>query len=120
MSIRVCSLMALFTLLTGCAQYSNNRGVEVGWQSEWDAQLVKGQTQRSEVLAKLGPPSQMVALGDKSALYYLFEKAKGEALILVFYNKLDVNTQYDRAVFFFDENDTLTDYSTVIYADDPS
>ncbi|SHH30303.1 hypothetical protein [Ferrimonas marina] len=112
--MKIGMIALLLSLLAGCAQFNNNRGVEVGWQENLADTLVKGESHRRDVLALLGPPSQMVALGDESALYYLFEKERGNALILVVYNRLDRNTRYDRAVFFFDENDLLTDYATVV------
>ena len=36
---------------------------------------------------------------------------------MIVYNRFDVQTKYDRAVFFFDENDLLTEYSSQISAD---
>ena len=47
-------------------------------------------------------------------MYYLYERSDGDGLILVVYNQFKVDTRYDRAVFFFDENDRLTDYATRI------
>jgi len=59
----------------------------------------------------------VIALGDETVLYYLYEKSAGEGLILILYNRVDVRTRYDRAVFFFDANDILTEYSSRIAAD---
>ena len=67
---------------------------------------------RADVLARLGPPSQVIASGDETVLYYLNEHAEGEGLLLVLYNRFEVDTRYDRAIFFFDADDRLTDYST--------
>ena len=33
-------------------------------------------------------------------------------MILILYNNIDIGYRYDRAIFFFDENDVLTDYAT--------
>jgi outer membrane protein assembly factor BamE (lipoprotein component of BamABCDE complex) len=110
-------LLVAFVTLTlsgGCAQYDNQRGVDVSWQASVTDTLVKGQSTRQDVLTKLGPPSQIIALQDETALYYLFEHAEGNGLILVVYNRFDTQTRYDRAVFFFDENDVLSDYATHI------
>ena len=62
------------TLLAGCAQYENRRGVEVTWQAKVTSQLQPGQSSRKEVLALLGPPSQVISLEEETVLYYLFEK----------------------------------------------
>lgn len=105
-------------LLGGCAQFDSKRGVEVNWQSEVTDKLIRGESTRANVLALLGPPSQVIALDGETALYYLFEQSKGDGLILIVYNRMRIDTRYDRAIFFFDENDVLTEYSTRIYAAD--
>ncbi len=106
------------SLLGGCAQFDSNRGVEVNWQETTTAKLTKGESTRANVLALLGPPSQVIALDGETALYYLFEKSKGDGLILLVYNRMRIDTRYDRAIFFFDEHDVLTEYSTHIYSTD--
>ncbi len=106
------SVVLLVVTLSGCAQYENKRGVEVSWQSQVTDSMVSGQTTRGEVLKQLGPPSQVISLGDETVLYYLFERSAGTGLILVVYNTFKVDTRYDRAVFFFDSEDKLTDYAT--------
>jgi outer membrane protein assembly factor BamE (lipoprotein component of BamABCDE complex) len=109
--------LVLVGVFAGCAQYSDKRGVEVTWQPAVMKQMHKGETTRREVLTRLGPPSQVISLGDETVLYYLFEKSAGEGLILIVYNRFNVLTQYDRAVFFFDENNILTEFSSQISAD---
>jgi outer membrane protein assembly factor BamE (lipoprotein component of BamABCDE complex) len=101
-----------FALLGGCAQYHNQRGIEAQWQADQARALTKGKTTRAEVLDWLGPPSQVIALDDETVLYYLFERSAGVGLVLLVYNRFDVDTRYDRAIFFFDGDDLLTDYST--------
>jgi len=102
-------------VLSGCVQYDSKRGVEVKWQSVITEQLQKGTSTRGEVLALLGPPSQIISLDEESVLYYLFERTKGNGYILILYNRFTVDARYDRAVFFFDDNDILRDYSTHIH-----
>jgi len=101
-------------MLPGCAQYENKRGVEVTWQDDVTRQLVPGKTSRKEVLALMGPPSQVISLEEETVLYYLFERSKGNGVILILYNRMEINTHYDRAILFFDANDVLTDYATKI------
>ena len=98
-------------VLGGCARYGSERGVEVTWDDAVLDRFERGVTTRSEVMAALGPPSQLVNLGDESVLYYLNEDAQGEGLILILYNRFEVTTRYDRAVFIFDVNDLLSDYA---------
>lgn len=111
MKILLAGLLGL-TLLSGCAQYNNQRGVEANWRDAPPSKLVRGQTTRAEILDWLGPPSQVIALDDETVLYYLFERSAGVGLVLVVYNQFNVDTRYDRAIFFFDDEDVLSDYST--------
>ena len=117
---RLLVLGALFTLglLGGCAQYENKRGVDVTWEPAAMQDLVVGETSRKQVLSELGPPSQVISLDGETVLYYLYERAQGSGLILIVYNRFTVDTRYDRAVFFFDENDLLTEYASHIYSED--
>ncbi len=111
MRVFLAGLLGL-VLLSGCAQYNNQRGVEADWRDAPPGKLLRGQTTRAEILDWLGPPSQVIALGDETVLYYLFERSAGVGLVLVLYNQFDVDTRYDRAIFFLDSNDVLSDYST--------
>ncbi len=104
--------LAFFLLLGGCAQYTDNRGIEVSWDPASVADFEVGKTTRNQVMARLGPPSQVISMGDDTVLYYLYERTAGTGLILIVYNRFDVDTHYDRAVFFFDGDDQLTEFST--------
>ncbi len=113
MNVVIRTIVALAVVgVTACAQYDNKRGVLQEVRPSALAQFTAGQTTRQDVLAQLGPPSQVIALGDETVLYYLFERSRGNGLILIVYNRFTVDTQYDRAIFFFDENDRLTDFAT--------
>ncbi len=118
LSNKTCGLLVVLSLfLGGCAQYENQRGVEVSWQQAAVADFSTGSTTRAEVMSKLGPPSQLISLGDETVLYYLYEHSIGDGLILIVYNDFNVETRYDRAVFFFDENDVLSEFATHIVPD---
>ncbi len=112
------ALVLCAVILSGCAQFESKRGVEVNWQSAVTGKLVNGQSTRRDVLAMLGPPSQVIALDGESALYYLFEHSEGDGLVLILYNRMRIDTRYDRAIFFFDENDVLTEFATRLYPAD--
>jgi len=86
----------------------------VTWQDTVTDKLVRGQTTREEALRLLGPPSQVISMEEETVLYYLFERSKGEGVILIVFNRMKIDTDYDRAVLFFDENDILTDFATRI------
>jgi outer membrane protein assembly factor BamE (lipoprotein component of BamABCDE complex) len=103
------------SLVTGCVRFKSKRGVEVAWQGQVVEELKRGSSTRRDVLDILGPPSQVISLDEETVLYYLFEKAEGEGVILIVYNSIEIDTRYDRAIFFFDENDVLTDFSTRVH-----
>lgn len=105
-------LALLLVALFGCAQYDNRRGVLQHVGPADIAQFSAGKTTRQDVLARLGPPSQVIALGDETVLYYLFERSRGDGFVLIVYNRFTVDTRYDRAIFFFDAQDRLTDFSS--------
>jgi outer membrane protein assembly factor BamE (lipoprotein component of BamABCDE complex) len=113
-NIQWSSLMLATLLLTACAQYENRRGVDVNWQQSVTENLVRGESTRQDTLALLGPPSQVISLDNGTVLYYLFERSRGTGLILLVYNDFTVDTSYDRAIFFFDGDNRLTDYATHI------
>ncbi len=117
--IYLLSLVLLAVLSSGCAQYENKRGVLDNWQAGSDKQFKVGETTRQDILTALGPPSQVVALGDETVLYYLYEYTEGGGLILLVYNQFKIDTRYDRAIFFFDGDDTLTDFAHQ-FSTDPS
>ena len=82
------------------------------WQGGSQQEFVRGESSRQDILEALGPPSQVIALGDETVLYYLFERTEGKGLILIVYNEFKTDTRYDRAIFFFDADDRLTDFSS--------
>ncbi len=114
--VRMTTLVLVITLsLTACLQFRSKRGVEVNWQAAVTEQLESGKSTRADVMTLLGPPSQIIALEKETALYYLFERTAGQGYILVLYNRFEIDARYDRAVFFFDENDVLREYSTHVH-----
>jgi hypothetical protein len=74
-------------------------------------QLVIGETTKTEVMALLRPPSQVITHDRGVILYYLHEEARGRGMILVLYNSNETSTPYDRAIFFFDVQGRLLDYA---------
>ena len=64
------------------------------------------------MLAALGPPSQLINLGNRTVFYYLQEQKKTRTAILILYNQTREKITYDRAIFFFDPQGRLTDFAT--------
>lgn len=102
-------LVLLPATLAACSLSRSDRGVEALWHD--GVILQPGKTTRNEVMARLGPPSQMLALPGESVLYYMHERGRGRAIKLIVYNYREEVLDYDRAVFFFDLDGLLKEYS---------
>jgi len=98
-------------LASGCVNQRSERGVEALWHDAGPESFEPGRTTRSQVMEILGPPSQILSLAAGSAFYYMLETTHTRGLILLLYNQRSEETSYDRAVFFFDQQDVLTDYA---------
>ena len=99
---RWCSaLFVLLLLAAGCSRTDNSTGVENSWRDPAFA-AVAGSTTEADVLEALGPPSQIINLGDQTVFYYIKENFRSDRLLLIIYNRTERHTVYDRAVFFFD------------------
>lgn len=73
--------------------------------------MVKGTTTQTQILEMLGPPSQVINLGNQVVFYYLFEKTESKGAFLLLFNWKNKKVRYDRAIFFFNENGVLVDYA---------
>lgn len=104
--------VALALALTcSCINSRTERGVEPLWNEVGPEAFEPGRTTRGDVLDLLGPPSQILSLSEGSAFYYMLERTHSKGLILGVYNRRSEQSTYDRAVFFFDQQELLSDYS---------
>lgn len=108
---RVLCLSFLLIGLAGCASYSGDNGVENRWRSDDATDWEIGVTTEADVAKELGPPSQLIKLGDETAYYYLREHRSGKGVVLILFNWGYQKLVYDRAVFFFSDEGLLTKYS---------
>ena len=106
-------LTAAYLLMVGigCTTKVSQKGVLNQWRDESMASFEEGRTTQSEILRLLGPPSQVIALSDEVIFYYMLERSRLRSFFLGIYNRSDEKVKYDRAIFFFDEDETLTEYS---------
>lgn len=95
----------------GCANRQSQMGVENLWRADPAPAFELGSTTQSEVMEALGPPSQVIALGEQTLFYYLREKQKLQALSLIIYSHSREQIMYDRAIFFFDRKGVLRDFA---------
>lgn len=108
-SLRVAAMVAL---LASCSVYSRQAGVANLWREEGNIDGFEiGRTEMADILDRLGPPSQLIELGERVVLYYLLERTEGSSLFLVVYNSSTERVQYDRAVFVCDAGGVLRQMS---------
>jgi len=101
--------MLLISFLAACVHYSRDSGVENLWRQP--QAFTSGITTSKQVLAALGPPSQVLTVGHQTVYYYLKEQVTREGLLLLIYNETTEVSVFDRAIFFFNEQGLLADFS---------
>ena len=109
-SIR-CIVLAVTLGLSGCANWKEDGGVANHWRADTVPQWVEGETREQDVMAALGPPSQIVNLNDRIVYYYLHENVEGSGYYFLVYNQSHQVTRYDRAIFFFDSEGVLLKFA---------
>ena len=107
--------LLLISLLSACVNYNRDSGVENLWRQPQS--FDNGVTTSQEVLVALGPPSQVLSVGKQTIYYYLKEQVTREGLILIVYNETNEIATFDRAIFFFNEQGVLVDFSYSKQAD---
>jgi len=95
----------------GCFQATEEKGVLNQWRDNALPPLEKGKTTETQILELLGPPSQVMNLGDQVIFYYIMEKTEGKGGYLLIYNWNNKKVIYDRAIFIFDKDRVLKDYA---------
>ena len=113
-STRLCLLGAVCGVLfigNGCANRQSQMGVENLWRADPAPAFEIGGTTQSEVMDALGPPSQVIALGDRTLFYYLREQQKLQSLSVILYSHSRERILYDRAIFFFNREGVLEDFA---------
>ena len=103
--------LAVSLSLAACVKYQSLDGVENTWREIPADRIQVGTTTQTDILDWLGPPSQIIAIGEQRVFYYLSQKQSGQAKVLIIWNDAEDQTRYDRAVFFFDPEGVLTEYS---------
>ena len=105
------SLLCSCLFLAACISSQSESGVINTWRDGSLPEFEPGKTTQAEIAKALGPPSQLVNLESGLVFYYLLEKARSTGVILIVYNNMRERVIYDRAIFFFDKQGTLTDYA---------
>jgi len=111
------TVILLTTLLSACVNYSRDSGVENLWRQP--QAFTHGTTTSQQVLIALGPPSQVLAVGKQTVYYYLKEHVTRQGLVLLVYNETTEVSTFDRAIFFFNKQGILEDFSYSKMVDKP-
>ncbi len=98
---------SLVLLSSGCTSFASVDGVSNLWREVPVNQFQKGVTTQSDVLQLLGPPSQLINLHNQTVFYYLTEQTVGQGKIFIIWNQISAESEYDRAIFFFDTDGVL-------------
>jgi outer membrane protein assembly factor BamE (lipoprotein component of BamABCDE complex) len=108
--------LLLLALLPACAMSRTTTNQPL--DPEVIASLVPGVTTALEVAEKLGAPSQVVELGQRSAWLYEHVQEKHEGLFLLVLGLHGHDVQADRCWVFFDTADVLTHVGSTLQAAD--
>ncbi len=110
--MRATFLIAACVFLTSCAfvRGSENEPIDPAAVRS----LVPGQTTAREVTERLGAPSSIVELGNRSAYRYDHLVTKGAGLLAILVIVANADSRADRLWVFFDENDVLTHYGATL------
>ncbi len=105
-------VLLLPLIVAGCVIRSSTQGVKNLWRADTVPNFERGKTTEHDVLAALGPPSQVISTANRTVFYYLVEQKKSKGIRLLIYNQTVENIVYDRAIFFFDSQGRITDFAT--------
>lgn len=104
------AIAILVLTLAGCGVSKQSQGVVNQWRDASLPPFERGITTQSEVIERLGPPSQVIGLNDQIVFYYLRESVDSEGVFLLLFNWTRKRVSYDRAIFFFNKDGVLTEY----------
>jgi outer membrane protein assembly factor BamE (lipoprotein component of BamABCDE complex) len=105
------AIVTLAFLIVACTSFGSIDGVSNLWREVPVDQFQKGVTEQSDVLALLGPPSQLINLHDQTVFYYLAQRSAGQGKIFIVWNQVNVENEYDREIFFFDTEGVLQEFA---------
>jgi hypothetical protein len=111
------SFIILFSisLITGCAVFGRSKDFKPFDQTLLP-QVVPGRTSSQEITKMFGAPNQVVKLSNGNAYIYVRTLNKSTGLWFVLFTFIDMDSQQDRIVFFFNNNDILTNFGNSLNA----
>jgi hypothetical protein len=112
-------VLGVILLCAGCAMFGKSKEHH-GFDARWLDQCTAGTTTAADVVKLFGAPSNMVELSNGNAYVYERSVSKGTGIWLIILSFGNYETQYDRVVFFFNNEDILTHYGLSMSAGDSS
>ena len=110
------SMVVIIVFLSGCAVLARGKDYRP-FDAQGLSQIKPGQTTAAEVTKLFGAPTQIVKLSNGNAYVYNRSLSKATGVWLVLVTLVNYDTQYDRMVFFIDENDVVTHYGSSFKAE---
>lgn len=95
-------LMAIFIVCQGCVVTRGTLGEPL--RDESIAQIKKGVSSASEVVALLGAPERIVRGNDREIFHYYYYDGKSPALLLLVLNLVRMEVKSDNLYVFFGRN----------------
>ena len=102
-----CLVVLSMTLLNGCAFTRATLGDEV--KDEDVAALKKGETTRTQVVARLGAPDRIAQANGQDVFQYYRYDAKGGSLLLILVNFSRMNVKSDDLYVFINQHGVVDD-----------
>jgi outer membrane protein assembly factor BamE (lipoprotein component of BamABCDE complex) len=100
-------LVLAMTLLNGCAYSRGTLGDEV--KDEDVAAIKKGETTRTQVVARLGAPDRIAQANGQDVFQYYRYDVKGGSLLLILVNFSRLNIKSDDLYVFFNQKGVVDD-----------
>jgi hypothetical protein len=109
-------ILLMASICTGCAVFGRGKNF-VPFDENALKQVTTGKTSASEVTRLFGPPNKIVKLSNGNAYVYERSVEKGTGLWLVVLTFANFDTQYDRIVFFTNNDDVVTHFGSSFNAE---
>ncbi len=101
--------------ISGCAVFGRSKDFKP-FDQNLLKQVVPGQTTSQEITKIFGAPNQVVKLSNGNAYIYVRTLNKSTGFWVVLFTFIDMDSQQDRIVFFFNNNDIVTHYGNSLNA----
>jgi hypothetical protein len=110
------TLLLILSIAAGCAVIGRGKDFRPIEENRL-SQVTPGKTTASDVVSLFGPPTQIVKLSNGNAYIYDRSQSKATGFWFVIVTLANYDTQYDRIVFFINNNNLVTHYGSSFKSD---